>query len=289
VSVSKPFDAAAKHLFKADPIAWLRFLGLPGRAAHLIAAELTAVSGSADCVLRVKNPDYLLHVEFQVSYDRYLDSRVHYYNAALHRQYHLPVKSVVILLRQQAERKQPFGHVAYDGLSFEYRVVRPWQLPVADFLEGPLVLVPFAPTADVPASRLPEVVQGMKQRLDSEASAGERGDLWMAARLLMGLRGRSERINQLLKGVPGMKESSVYQEILKEGRDEGLEIGREEGRAQGTLQGERRLLLRLGRARLGEPDARTLSALEQITDAERLEDLAVRLAEVETWQELVRL
>jgi predicted transposase YdaD len=288
MSVSKPFDTAAKHLFQADPVAWLRFLGLPGSAAPVIAAELTAITGSADCVLRVRNPNYLLHVEFQVSYDPDLGARIHFYNAGPHKQYRLPVISVVILLRKQAERKPRFGRVAYEGLTFDYRVVRLWEHPVAEFLEGPLVLVPFAPAAGVAAMQLPAIYQGIKQRVDSEARTGERGDLWMAARLLMGLKLKPDRINALLKGVPGMKESSVYQEILQEGLAEGRAIGIAEGRAEGIAEGERRMLLRLGRARLGEPNTDTLRELEQITNAERLEELVVRLPEVESWQELLR-
>ena len=46
--MSKPFDVATKQLVAADPLAWLRFLGLPGESAELIDADLSAVVAEAD-------------------------------------------------------------------------------------------------------------------------------------------------------------------------------------------------------------------------------------------------
>ena len=66
--MSKPFDVATKQLVEADPLAWLRFLGLPGTSAELIDADLATVVAEADRILRVTNPDYLAHVEMQATY-----------------------------------------------------------------------------------------------------------------------------------------------------------------------------------------------------------------------------
>ena len=82
-----------------------------------------------------------------------------------------------------------------------------------------------------------------------------------------------------------MQESSVYQGILADGRAEGLA----EGLAKGLAKGERRGLLRLGTKRLGAPDAEALAALESITSLQRLDELADRLLDVETWRDLLEI
>ncbi len=77
-----------------------------------------------------------------------------------------------------------------------------------------------------------------------------------------------------------MKESSVYQYILEEGE--------KKGKVEGRLEGELRLLLLFGSKRLGEPSAEVLHTLQQITSPERIEHLATRLLEVESWDDLLQ-
>jgi predicted transposase YdaD len=81
-----------------------------------------------------------------------------------------------------------------------------------------------------------------------------------------------------------MEESTTYQAIIRRGKAEGIA----EGRVEGKLEGAREVVLRLGRRRFGEPDAATQTALASLHDIERLEQLAERLLEVESWQELLK-
>ena len=69
--MSKRFDAATKQLVETRPADWLAFLGLPGTGASVVDADLSTVTAEADRVVRVDNGPlpYLLHVEFQASYD----------------------------------------------------------------------------------------------------------------------------------------------------------------------------------------------------------------------------
>jgi predicted transposase YdaD len=92
-----------------------------------------------------------------------------------------------------------------------------------------------------------------------------------------------------------MQESSTYQAILQEGEAmgeaKGVAKGRVEGEAKGEaigrVEGERRVLLRLGAKRFGEPDVLTLEAIQAIPTTEQLDLLSDRLLEVETWAELM--
>ncbi len=115
----------------------------------------------------------------------------------------------------------------------------------------------------------------MEIRIDEEAEAGERGTLWTATSLLMGLRYKTPVINRLLKGVREMKESVVYQAIQKEGKD----IGHIE-EAVSTL-------LRLGTRRLGKPSQQVKARITALMSLETLRELTDRVYDVETWDELL--
>jgi predicted transposase YdaD len=288
----KPFDVATKHLVEADPLAWLRFLNLPGETAELIEADLATVVAEADRILRVTNPDYLAHLELQASYKVDMGDRTFLYNALTYYKYRLPVESVVVLLRKEADGSAMSGRVAYGLLEFGYHVVRLWEKSPEELLSAPLALLPLVPLTAVSAEALPGIVQRMEARIEAEAPVEERGLLWTATWLLLGLKYDPEFARQLLQGVMDMKESSTYQYILEEGRVEGRLEGRVEGRIEGRIEGKieeaRHLLLLMGRKRFGEPDAQALAALDQIASQQRLEQLAIRLFEVESWQELLR-
>ena len=63
--------------------------------------------------------------------------------------------------------------------------------------------------------------------------------------------------------------------------------GRVESRTEGRVEEAQAMLLRFGSKRFGAPDAQSLIALEAIISLEALEQLADRLLEVESWQELL--
>jgi predicted transposase YdaD len=63
-----------------------------------------------------------------------------------------------------------------------------------------------------------------------------------------------------------MKESVTYQAIVAEGEAK--------GEVRGRIGEARRLVLRLGRQRLGEPPAGVGKAIEQINDVDRLLEAA---------------
>ena len=83
--MSKPFDATLKHLPEVYPQHWARLVGVPVSApVAVIDADVSTVTAAADKVLRVDEPDpWLLHLEFQASYDAALSQRLLRYNVLL--------------------------------------------------------------------------------------------------------------------------------------------------------------------------------------------------------------
>lgn len=276
--MAQPFDITLKHLFESRPADCLRLVGLPTSApVDVIDADFATVSAAADKVFRIKDrPRWLMHFELQSTYDAALSERILRYNVLLKGRHNLPVCSVVILLRPKADGPEMTGVVRHTRggeryLEFAYQVLRIWQKPVAEVLEGGIGMLPLAPLAEVAQPELPAVIQRMKERLSAETAPSEEAVLWTATFLLMGLRFDQALATELLKGVRTMKESVTYQAIINEGAAEEAQ----------------RILLRLGTKAFGAPDAATKAVLAGISDPERLETLILRVGEVKGWDELL--
>jgi len=77
-----------------------------------------------------------------------------------------------------------------------------------------------------------------------------------------------------------MKESVTYQAIVEEGRVI--------GEARGQTDEARRILLKLGSERFGEPGAKVKARLNKIADKNLLEDLVMRTMIVSNWNDLLK-
>ncbi|HJT76151.1 MAG TPA: hypothetical protein VJ739_03025 [Gemmataceae bacterium] len=282
-----PYDPTLKAMVEVCPEDWLVFAGQPRAPAEALDTDVSTVAAAADKVIYSRaTPPYLLHLEFQAGHDSaQLPGRLHLYNALLNARHALPVRSVAVLLRPEAnspaltgtlEWRFP-GEVPY--LVFRYEVIRVWEIPVESLLAAGPGTLPLAPISAVAQDDLPDVIARMRRRLGRELPRQRAGDLWAATFVLLGLRYSGALADQLLRGVLTMKESVTYQAIVAEGRAE--------GRAEGVLQGARNFLLHLGRKRFGAPNADVLAALEAITDVGYLEQLGERLDEVDSWHALL--
>jgi hypothetical protein len=101
--------------------------------------------------------------------------------------------------------------------------------------------------------------------------------LMTAAFILTGLRVQKENVATIYEGVKIMHESVAWDQI------------EEEGMVKGQLQA----ILKFARKRFGEPDAKTLAALNAITDRERVERILDRMSDVKvtvkSWKALLAI
>ena len=277
------YDATTKYLVETYPKDWISFLGLAtSGTVSVIDADLSTVTAEVDKALRVEEPEPLVvHLEFQSSYDPTMGRRLFRYNAMLHYDHEVPVVSVLMLLRPSADGPAISGtyRIGLTGrepyLNFTYSVRRIWREPATDLLAGPLGTLPMAPLGAAEQSALPGLLRTMDRRFTQEVAPSEADHLRVVTYNLLGLRFPPAVIDQKMPGIRSMRDSLTYQAIL------------EEGRAEGRAEGEQRLLLRLGTARFGQPDARTRSRVEGITDIETLDRLGERLLTVSSWGELL--
>ncbi len=285
-----PYDVATKELVWEDPSCWLERLGIdPTRPVDVIESGITTLTAAADKVIRIGGPEpFLLNLEFQGSHATDLVRTLWYRQVALDYQLELPVLTVLVLLRREAnsptltgiyERNVPDGRPTN---RYHYEVVRLWRDDPAIYLNGSVALVPLAPLAAVSEPDLPGLIRRMGDRINREQPL-RAAKLWAATYVLMGLRFPDGLIDGLLTGVQNMRESTTYQKILQEGREEGLEEGR--------VTEARRFLVLVGTERFGEPGARSVATLEAIASVERLENLGRRLVTdtaVGSWEDLLR-
>ena len=251
--------------------------------------DLSTITTEADKILLIEQPDpWIVHVEFQSSYEAQLPLRVQRYNILARYRHCLPVQSVVILLRESADGNNLTGLLEDrlpDGFlyhQFRYNVVRVWEQPVEDILAGNLATLPLAPIARIPSGELSRTIQLMEERVEREATPAESREIWTATFLLMGLIYPENLATSLLHGKAFMNDSVTYQAILREGEAKGEAKGKAEGKAEEA----RRLLLRLGRKQFGPAPANFEAAIQAMIDVEKLEDLSERVLEVSSWDDL---
>jgi predicted transposase YdaD len=269
--VSKPYDATIKDLAAVGPadfVSW--FDGPTTQAVTVLNVDLSTVTTAADVVFGIGDPmAEILHLDAQAgpSATKHLD--VLAYNVLLHRQYHVPVHSCVLLLREQAEHPNMTGRVQYAArpqrgkMDFGFEVIRLWEIPAEQLLRSSLATAPLAVLGKLPEKLglkdgLAAVVRQLAERLEHEATGDQADRLLVAAYVLTGLRLKSpDEVRQLFQGASiAMRESVTFQAIL------------EEGEQTGRIKELHRMILRLGRRRFGEADEATRQQIEAMRDIE---------------------
>jgi hypothetical protein len=249
----------------------------------LLNVDLSTVTTAADLVFGLGDPlQEIVHLDFQASASATKHADLLVYNSLLHRNYLVPVHSVVILLRSKAAHPNLNGMVAYASrhprgkMDFAYEVVRLWEHPVEELLARDIATLPLAPLGRLPKglkleAALAGVIKKMIERLRNEAPPEQVRRLLTAAFVLTGLRVPRQKASQLFQGVRAMRESDTFMAIIEEGE----------------VNEARKMVLRLGQKSLGVPDEAVTTAVEGTTDLERLELMMERIGEVESWQQLL--
>ncbi len=288
------FDVTLKDIVQDHAPEYSPVLGLPkdGPVTPL-NVDLSTLSAATDVALGYGEPlREVVDLNFQSGSDAFVDWRQHLYNAALGHRLHVPVRSVLVLLRPAADHPNLTGKLHYGRgqtrVQFNYKVIRLWQRPVKPFLVGGLGLLPLAPLCALPPGQsleqaLADLIRQIDKRLRAEADEAEVKRLLMGTFILTGLRVSYETAGELFRGVAGMQESSTYQHILEEGRQE----GRQEGQQEGRVRQAQRVLLRQGRQRFGPATAAAEAALVALMDLERLERMIDRILHAADWNDLL--
>src|SRR5487761_1387215 len=256
---------------------------VPASPLKLLNVDLSAVTRSADLVVGLGEPmEEIVHMEFQSAAAAWKHADILVYNALLYSLHHVPVHSVLLLLRPEAAHQNMTGHVHYaprpehGKMDFGYRVVRLWETDAERLIAGELGVIPLALLGRFPErAAVEESVAAMARRvvarLAREASPDRAGKLLARALLLAGLRVRRNVALKIFEGVYMMEESDTYLAILDQGEERGI----------------RKMILMQGEDRFGPPDDSVKSALKDITDLDRLIRIGREVLKATSWQDLI--
>ena len=102
--MSKPFDATTKELLEGTQRRGSSFCWAEGRNVRVLNVDLATITTEADSVFLVEGPaPWIVHVEFQSGSDPTLPLRLQRYNILIHYREALPVQSIALLLRPEAD------------------------------------------------------------------------------------------------------------------------------------------------------------------------------------------
>ena len=257
--MAKPWDDLMKRLFASNPQQIVRWL-VPG--ATFISErsiELKSRTIEADILYNivVQGKKMVLHVEFQRRGERKMGKRLWEYNALTFITSGLPVRSIVIYLKEtKSVAEPPYILEVPDGEPshvFFYRNIKLWELPSDIFRQpGAEGLLPLVPLTRDGTRR--EVVDEMIVRLLSTQNAELLSIGYLLSALVFKKDDEREWLNRrfaMFKDI--LKDSWAYQDILREGLEEGRERGMEEGIKEGIKEGiekERQANLKMWRQAL---------------------------------------
>ena len=210
--------------------------------------ELNVEPIRADSVMLLQSSEVILHTEFQTISDETMPFRMADYYLRLKRKFpERDIQQVVIYLKPTTSNLVRQTSYQTPVMTHQFRVIRLWEEPVEVFLSTP-GLLPYAVLSQATDKErvLAQVVKELEQITDQR----EKSNLAAATSILAGLQLNEQTIRQLMRS-PVMRESTMYQSILREGEERGLEQGLEQGLERGLEQGLERGLIE-GRAAEGK-------------------------------------
>ncbi|MFM9962889.1 MAG: hypothetical protein ACKV2Q_16895 [Planctomycetaceae bacterium] len=281
-------DVAMKHPISEFPQDWSELVGVRrGTPVHVVDSDVSTLATLADRVIEVGGATpYVLHLEPQSYFDKFLDIRMFEGNARLTKRHQQCVHTSVLLLHRSAwgkantgsyKTQSPLGRCSTE---FHYDLIKVWELPAEKLLSLGIGVLPLVPVSKVTRAEIPGLVSRMAERFHDEVSPAVAAELWTATFVLVGLRYDRVFAEAILRGVRNnMKESSTYQLIVEEGLAEGL--------AKGFVKARAEDILRICTKRLGKPNRKVRESILAICDEARLDKLLDRVLDVESWAELL--
>ena len=279
------FDATLKNMGRESPRDFLAtFDRAPAGPVSLLNVDLSTVTTATDLTIGVGEPlAEIIHIEFQSSAAAWKHADLLVYNALLFAHRHVPVHTVIILLRPGAAHANLNGAIEYaprparGRMSFSYEIVRLWERPAVELLAADIGVVPLAVLGRLPEQLsledgLRAVAERVAERLINEVPPERAKRLLTEALLLAGLRVRRDIAVRIFRGVRIMHESDTYLMILEEGEEKAT----------------RELILLQGEDRFGPPDESVKAALTDVSDLNRLKRMARQTPKATSWQALLQ-
>ena len=271
------YDKAFKLLVDLSPSDWALFTGLDKVSkADGMETELPERSRYVDRLIRVSDDhvEIAVHLEFQAGKSgNRVPLRLLDYSIGVTEKYRLPVHSCVVLLCKPADSPVLTGEYisglpnVLPYLTFRYRVVRLWKLPLETFLISGSSLAAAGVLSDFGNLTAKEVGTLVTACIDSIQDADTRHLVLTIAYNLAGLRFNDGKADIMFgRNLEMLERSSVIQAAIR--------------------RGEARLLLETAGELFGAPSQDVVDKVKQ-AKSKKLVEWAVRLRTAQSWAELV--
>ena len=307
--MSGPYDKALKRLVDDNPedFAHWAMQFLEGQQVVVIDKRATEFNTTltADAILDVvmDGERILLHFEFQAKNEKDVPLRALEYHVRALRQYKLPTFSFVIYLKEDGNPPESPMRCSCFGkrtIRFDYAIIDLSEMKADDLRQiGLPGLQPLMILTQDGATR--EVAEEIMTMLEVTGKGDTLLTAYMLITLVFGKKSQEDREWlqrrwNIMSDI--LRDTWVYQEILKEGQEKGIEKGIEKGREIGLeegiekgrqegLEALRQAMLGLVQARFSdkkiERQARGQAAI--IKDPKILQDLIVKVGAAQTAEE----
>ncbi|MDJ0728681.1 MAG: Rpn family recombination-promoting nuclease/putative transposase [Crocosphaera sp.] len=223
--------------FSEDIATWL--LGEPIELVELSPKELSLEPIRADSLILRQSNNIVLHAEFQTNTDVDMPFRMADYRLRVHRRYpNKTMTQVVIYLRKTASELVYQDTFSLEKTTHQFNVIRLWEQPTELFFSSN-GLLPFAVLSQT--DKKLETLQNVANELQTINNSRVQANLSASTAILSGLVLEEKDIQRILRS-DIMKESTMYQAILREGKEEGMQAGIQEGIKEGVEKVARNML-----------------------------------------------
>ena len=271
------YDKAFKLLVDLSPLDWALFTGL-GKVtkANGMDTELPVRNRYVDRLIRVLDDDaeIAVHLEFQAGKSgNRVPLRLLDYSVGVTEKYRLPVHSCVVLLCKPADSPVLTGEYIsglpnmLPYLTFRYRVIRLWKVPLETFLISGSSLAAAAVLADFGNFSAKEVGTLVTACIESIEDVDTRHLVLTIAYNLAGLRFNDGKAEIMFERNHEMLErSSTIQAAMR--------------------RGEARLLLTSAEQIFGAPSQEILDKVRS-AKSKKLVEWNLRIGKAQSWTELI--
>src|SRR5215831_6261894 len=152
------FDATLKDMGRQSPHGFLAAFDRPPTVpVKPLNVDLSTVTSAADLLLGLgEPPQEIVHMDFQVSAAAWKHADVMTYNALAYAHYHVPVHTIVLLLRPEAAHSNMNGTIDYSvrpgrgSMHFTYERIPLWERRAEELLAADLGVAPLAVLGRLP-------------------------------------------------------------------------------------------------------------------------------------------
>lgn len=284
------YDIILKYLSDRFPEDFVKLVlyGFQGRV-YKVDKELPVAKREVDFLAEVEKEEtrFLLHIEFQSSYDPRMPERMHSYMARIVEKYQMPVYPVVVYLNEEDTPKEVMtSYEIFLGgrriLRFNFHVIRIWEIDPGEIIKGELFgLMPLVPLMKHKGEGIiKECITKVETMQDSPLKA----DIYASMSVLSGLKYSREFIKGLIKEEI-MRQSVIYQDIFQEGKIEGMVEGITKGKVEGKVED----ILSILSTRFHQIPDGVEEKIKGIRDDIKLKELLTKAVQVKDLDEFIKL